>query len=259
MSHRLAGKVAIVTAAGSGIGRACAMRFGAEGARVIVNDIDPEAARSVADEIVTGGGTSVAAAGDVSDPERITAIIRDTAEREGRLDILLNNAASPQFGRVEDMTDALWRGVFAVTLDATFFGMRAALPIMGAQGSGSIINTASAAGLGGVAFLGAYGAAKAAVVNLTKTAALESASRGVRVNVICPGSIDTPPLRVFVDNIPGGRAAFERTIPVKRIGQPEEIASVATFLASEDAAYVTGAVIVADGGVVAGIGPGWPE
>ena len=205
------------------------------------------------------GGVAVSAPGDVGRSERVSAIVQDAAARFGHVDVLLNNAASPLFGRVEDMSDAMWRTVFAVTLDATFYGMRAALPVMAAQGSGSIINTASAAGLGGMIGLGAYGAAKAAVVNLTKTAALEVAARGVRVNAICPGSIDTPPLRLFVDAIPGGRAAFERMIPVKRIGLPEEIASVAAFLASDDAAYVTGAVIVADGGVVAGIGPGWPE
>ncbi len=259
MADRLAGKIAIVTAAGSGIGRACALRFGVEGARVVVNDIVADAADAVVREIEAAGGAAVSAPGDVGSSERVTAIVQDAAARFGRVDVLLNNAASPLFGKVEDMSDAMWRAVFAVTLDATFYGMRAALPVMAAQGSGSIINTASAAGLGGMIGLGAYGAAKAAVVNLTKTAALEVAARGVRVNAICPGSIDTPPLRLFVDAIPGGRAAFERSIPVKRIGLPEEIASVAAFLASDDAAYVTGAVIVADGGVVAGIGPGWPE
>jgi NAD(P)-dependent dehydrogenase (short-subunit alcohol dehydrogenase family) len=259
MGDRLAEKVALVTAAGSGIGRACALRFATEGARVVVNDILPDAAEAVVGEIAAAGGTAVAAAGDVSSSERITAIVREAVARFGALDVLLNNAAAPLFGRVEDMSDAMWRTVFAVTLDATFYGMRAALPVMAAQGRGSIINTASAAGLGGVIGLGAYGAAKAAVVNLTKTAALEGAARKVRVNAICPGSIDTPPLRLFLDALPGGRAAFERQIPVKRIGSPEEIASVATFLASDEAAYVTGAVIVADGGVIAGIGPGWPE
>jgi meso-butanediol dehydrogenase/(S,S)-butanediol dehydrogenase/diacetyl reductase len=167
---------------------------------------------------------------------------------------MVNNAASPMFGAVADMDDATWRGVMAVTLDGVFYGMRAALRVMAAQGRGSIVNTSSGAGLGGVAGLGAYGAAKAGVINLTKTAALEVAARNVRVNAICPGSIETPPLLMFVDALPGGRPAFERQIPMRRIGQPEEMASVALFLASDEASYVTGAVIVADGGVTAAIG-----
>jgi NAD(P)-dependent dehydrogenase (short-subunit alcohol dehydrogenase family) len=152
------------------------------------------------------------------------------------------------------MPDELWRAVFAVTLDATFFGIRAAIPVMAAQGGGSIINTSSAAGLGGVASLAAYGTAKAGVIALTKTAALETAARRIRVNTICPGSIDTPPLGAFVDSLPGGRAAFERGIPARRIGLPDEIASVALFLASDESSYVTGAVLVADGGVAAMLG-----
>ena len=158
------------------------------------------------------------------------------------------------------MSDELWGAVFTVTLDATFYGVRAAIPAMAATGGGSIINnTASAAGLRGVAGLAAYGAAKAAVLNLTRTAAIEAAARKVRVNAICPGSIDTPPLRMFVDALPGGRDGFERQIPAKRIGQPEVIANAALFLASDEASDLTGSVIVADGGVLAGIGQGLPE
>jgi NAD(P)-dependent dehydrogenase (short-subunit alcohol dehydrogenase family) len=132
--------------------------------------------------------------------------------------------------------------------------MRAAIPIMAAHGGGSIINTASAAALNGVASLGAYGTAKAGVIALTKTAAIETAARKIRVNTICPGSIDTPPLAAFVDSLPGGRPAFERAIPARRIGLPEEIANVALFLASEESSYVTGAVLVADGGASAVLG-----
>jgi NAD(P)-dependent dehydrogenase (short-subunit alcohol dehydrogenase family) len=254
MADRLQGRVAIVTAAGSGIGRACATRFAAEGARVVVNDRDAAAAEAVVREIAAAGGRAEAFVADVSSSERVTAMIRETAARHGRLDVLVNNAAAPAFGRVEEMPDELWRAVFAVTLDATFFGMRAAIPVMAAQGGGSIINTASAAGLGGVVNFGAYGTAKAAVIALTKTAALETAARRIRINTICPGSIDTPPLGAFVDSLPGGRAAFVRSIPARRIGLAEEIASVALFLASDESSYVTGAVLVADGGVSAMLG-----
>jgi len=256
MAGRLAGKVAIVTAAGQGIGRACAVRFAVEGAEVVVNDIRDDAAHAVVAEIVAAGGRASAYVADVGSSERVTTMIEETAARHGRLDVLVNNAAALGYGRVEDMTDDAWRAVFAVTLDATFFGCRAAIPVMAARGGGSIINTASAAGLGGSIGLSAYGAAKAAVLNLTRAAALEAAGRGVRVNAICPGSIDTPPLRAFVETLPGGRAAFEKGIPVKRIGTAEEIANVALFLASDEASYVTGATIVADGGVLAGIAGG---
>jgi NAD(P)-dependent dehydrogenase (short-subunit alcohol dehydrogenase family) len=259
MGDRLEGRVAIVTAAGSGIGRACAKRFAAEGAHVVVNDRDAGAAEGVVGEITAAGGRASVFVADVSSSERVTAMVQETASRHGRLDVLLNNAAAPAFGRVEEMPDELWRAVFAVTLDATFFGMRAAIPVMAAQGGGSIINTASAAGLGGVATFGAYGSAKAAVIALTKTAALETAARRIRVNTICPGSIDTPPLAAFVDSLPGGRAAFERSIPARRIGLPEEVASVALFLASDESSYVTGAVLVADGGVTAMLGAPPPE
>jgi len=259
MAGRLTNKTAIVTAAGQGIGRACAVRFAAEGAHVVINDIRADAADEVVAEIGAAGGRASTFVADVGQSERVQAMITETAARYGRLDVLVNNAASPAFGRVEDMSDELWRAVFAVTLDATFYGLRAAIPVMAAGGGGSIINTASAAGVGGAAGLAAYGSAKAAVLNLTRTAAIEAAARGVRVNAVCPGSIDTPPLRMFVDALPGGRAAFERQIPVKRIGTPEEIANVALFLASDEASYVTGAMIVADGGVLAGIGGGLPE
>ena len=259
MGDRLQGRVAIVTAAGSGIGRACAKRFAAEGAHVVVNDRDAAAAGAVVREIAAAGGRASAFVADVSSSERVTAMIQETASRHGRLDVLVNNAAAPAFGRVEEMPDELWRAVFAVTLDATFFGMRAAIPVMAAQGGGSIINTASAAGLGGVVNFGAYGTAKAAVIALTKTAALETAARRIRVNTICPGSIDTPPLGAFVDSLPGGRVAFERAIPARRIGLPEEVASVALFLASDESSYVTGAVLVADGGVTAMLGAPPPD
>jgi len=259
MADRLRGKVAIVTAAGSGIGRACAKRFAAEGAHVVVNDREPESAARVVAEITAAGGRATAFVADVSDSARVTAMVQETATRYGRLDVLLNNAAAPAFGRIEEMPDELWRAVFAVTLDATFFGIRAAIPVMAAQGGGSIINTASAAGLGGVANLAAYGSAKAAVIALTKTAAIETAARRIRVNTICPGSIETPPLGAFVDSLPGGRAGFERSIPARRIGLPEEIASVALFLACDESSYVTGAVLVADGGVTAMLGAPPPD
>ncbi len=250
MGDRLRGKVAIVTGAGSGIGRATALRFAAEGAKLVVNDLNAEAAARVAKEIEAAGGIAAAFPADVADARQVEALIREATSRFGRLDVLVNNAAAVIPGPLESISDADWRRTQAVTLDGVFFGIRAALPVMAAQGSGSIINIASGAAVAGEPGLAAYGAAKAAVVNLTKTAAVENAARGVRVNTILPGPIETPPLLAAVDAT-GGRAGWDRQIPCGRLGKPEEMAAVALFLASDDASYVHGAAIIADGGVAA--------
>lgn len=246
---RLQGKVAVVTGAGSGIGRAAALRFAAEGAAVLVTDVQGAAAEAVAAEITTAGGRAAARTVDVSSSAAVDAMADDAVARFGAVDVWMNNAACPHGAPVAATTDADWRRVMGVTLDGVFFGVRAALRTMEGRGAGSVINIASGAGLGGEVMLGAYGAAKAAVINLTKTAAVENAASGVRVNCICPGPIATPPLRAWLDAIPGGIEHFEKQIPARRIGLPDEIASVAVFLASDEASYVTGAVIVADGGV----------
>ncbi len=253
MAGRLAGKVAVVTGAASGIGRATALRFAAEGAWVVVADVS-ESGADVAAEIISAGGEAIAHRVDVSVSSEVDGLIDAAASRFGRIDVLMNNAAAPHGGPVSAITDAEWRRVMSVTLDGVFHGVRAALVRMVAQGSGSIINIASGAGLGGEVMLGAYGAAKAAVINLTKTAAVENAASGVRVNCICPGPIATPPLEAWLTAIPGGAEAFAKQIPAKRIGKPEEIAAVALFLASDEASYVTGAIVVADGGVNARTG-----
>lgn len=249
MAGRLQGKVAVVTGAGSGIGRATAMRFAAEGALVLVTDIAEASAQAVVAEITAGGGKAAARKVDVASSAEVDAMVEEAVSRFGRIDILMNNAAAPHGAPVAVTTDADWRRVMSVTLDGVFYGVRAALLRMTAQGSGSILNISSGAGLGGEVMLGAYGAAKAAVINLTKTAAVENASLGVRVNCICPGPIATPPLHAWLGAIPGGVEAFSKQIPAKRLGDAAEIAAVATFLASDEASYVTGAVLVADGGV----------
>jgi meso-butanediol dehydrogenase/(S,S)-butanediol dehydrogenase/diacetyl reductase len=250
MGDRLRGKVAIVTGAGSGIGRATALLFAAEGAMVVVNDVNSDAATRVAKEIEAAGGIAAPFPADVGDSRQVEALVRDATSRFGRLDVLVNNAAAVIPGPLESISDADWRRTQAVTLDGVFFGMRAALPVMAAQGGGAIINIASGAAIAGEPGLAAYGAAKAAVVNLTKTAAVENAARGVRVNTILPGPIATPPLLAAVEAT-GGRAGWERQIPCGRLGTPEEMAAVALFLASDEASYVHGAAIIADGGVAA--------
>ena len=256
MPGRLDGKVALITGSGSGIGRACALRFADGGALVVVNDVRADAAAAVAEEVVRTRSTARSATehaivADVGVRAQVDAMIDETVRRFGRLDVLVNNAASPRGGMIEQTDDETWRAVLDVTLDGTFYGVRAAIRVMAAQGGGSIINIASGAGLGGELGLGAYGAAKAAVINLTKTAAVENAARSVRVNVICPGPIETPPLLAYLEVFPGGRAAFERQIPAQRLGRPEEIAHAALFLASDESSYVNGSVLVVDGAVAA--------
>jgi NAD(P)-dependent dehydrogenase (short-subunit alcohol dehydrogenase family) len=250
MAERLRGKVAIVTGAGSGIGRACALRFAAEGASVVVADVRADAAEAVAKEIARAGGVATALGTDVSRREDVDALVREAVGRYGRLDVLVNNAAAPLPGSVAETSDESWRAVQATTLDGTFFGLRAALRVMASQGAGSIVNVSSGAALGGEPGLAAYAAAKAAVVNLTKTAAVENGPLGIRVNAILPGPIETPPLLAFVAAT-GGREAWTRQIPARRIGTPDEIAAVALFLACDESSYVNGAALVADGGIAA--------
>jgi meso-butanediol dehydrogenase / (S,S)-butanediol dehydrogenase / diacetyl reductase len=250
MGERLRGKVSLVTGAGSGIGRAIALRFAAEGAAVVVNDIAAAAAERTAKEIEAASGRARAFPADVADARQVEAAVKFAIAQFGRLDVLVNNAAAVLPGPLETLSDDDWRRTMNVTLDGAFFGMRAALPVMAAQGGGAIINISSGAALGGEPGLGAYAAAKAAIVNLTRTAAVENAARGVRINTILPGPIETPPLLAAVEAT-GGRAGWERQIPCGRLGRPEEMAAVALFLASDEASYVHGAAIVADGGVAA--------
>ncbi len=230
------------------------MRFAAEGARVVVADIDEDAAVAVAAGIVDAGGEAVPSTTDVSDGHAVETLVASAVRRWGRIDIMMNNAAAPHGAPLALTSDDDWHRVIRVTLDGTFYGMRSALARMNAQGGGSIINVSSGAGLGGEAMLGAYGAAKAAVINLTKTAAIENGPHGVRVNCICPGPIDTPPLQTWLGYLPGGAEAFTGDLPAGRLGTPEEMASVAVFLASDEASYVNGCILVADGGVNARTG-----
>ena len=247
---RLKGKVALITGAGSGIGRAIALRFAAEGAAVVVNDLVADAAQRTAKEIEAASGRAQPFPADVADPRQVEALVREATTRFGRLDVLVNNAAAVLPGPVESLSDEAWRRTQSVTLDGVFYGMRAAIPVMAAQGGGAIVNISSGAAVAGEPGLGAYGAAKAAIVNLTKTAAVENAARGIRINTILPGPIETPPLLAAVEAT-GGRAGWERQIPCGRLGLPEEMAAVALFLASDDASYVHGAALIADGGVAA--------
>jgi meso-butanediol dehydrogenase / (S,S)-butanediol dehydrogenase / diacetyl reductase len=251
---RLAGKVAAITGAGAGIGRAIALRFAREGARVAVSDRDGEAAQRVAAQIREAGGSALHAPCDVSDEAAVQAFVDRVVAEHGALDVMVNNAAFVRHAALAETTTKAWKKSLEVTLDGTFYGLRAALQVMLARQGGVILNITSGAGLGGEPYHNAYGAAKAAVHNLTQLACVESAGSGVRVNAICPGPIDTDSLRAALAQRSGGLERFLDQVPARRLGLAEEIASAAAFLASDEAAYIHGAILTVDGGISARTG-----
>jgi meso-butanediol dehydrogenase/(S,S)-butanediol dehydrogenase/diacetyl reductase len=248
---KLENKVSLITGAASGIGAATAKLFAAEGATVIVVDIDESNGRRVAEEI---GARGIFHKANVSEPLEVEAMVKLAVDRFGRLDVLHNNVATAgAVAPVGDMPIEAWQRAIAVSLSGVFYGMRFALPQMVAQGGGVIVNTASVSGLAADYLLGAYNAAKAGVINLTRTAAIEYARKNIRVNAVCPGSVATPSLLRAIGE-GEGRRLLEDHHPVGRIGLPEEIARVVLFLAGEDSSFMTGSVVVADGGISAHTG-----
>jgi NAD(P)-dependent dehydrogenase (short-subunit alcohol dehydrogenase family) len=248
VSGRLEGKVAVVTGGASGIGRATVELFHAEGASVVVADVSGRETE-VADRL---GERALAVNVDVSDSSSVAALIDTTVTRFGALDVLHNNAGiEGTIAPLEDTDEAAFDRVVAVNLRGVYLGMRYAIPAMKARGGGSIVNTASAAGLVGMPMLSAYCATKGGVVQLTKAAGAELAPSGIRVNAICPGPIDTPLLRELGREHPEAVSGAVALTPMARQAQPEEIARVALFLASDDSSFVTGAALAADGGLTA--------
>ena len=247
MTGRLKNKVAIVTGAGTGIGAATAIRFAEEGATVVVCGRRQAPLDEVVAQILAAGGQAEAKSMDVGDETAFTAVINDTAAKYGRLDILVNNAVVATGGPIAKLSTADWHASFKVTLDGTFFGVRAAMPIMMKQGGGSIVNVASVCGLLGSLYTAGYSAAKAGVINFTRVAALEGARHNVRVNVIAPGAVFTPS---FEASVPEGAArdATANAIPLGRVGRSEELANAILFMASDESSFVTGTTLAVDGG-----------
>lgn len=251
MPGRLEGKVALITGAASGIGRATALAMAREGASVVVADINVPAGEEVAGLI---GGRALFLALDVTSEDQWAAAIARTVADFGSLTILVNNAGASPHDTVEDATLAGWRKMQSLCLESVFLGTKHAIPAMVAAGGGAIVNTSSVAGVKGVADYASYGAAKAGVRNLTKSTASYCAQRGynIRCNSVHPGSIDTPILDA--DRAKHGEAAItsrERAIPLHRLGRPEEVAGAILFLASDEASYITGAELMVDGGLTA--------
>jgi meso-butanediol dehydrogenase/(S,S)-butanediol dehydrogenase/diacetyl reductase len=249
MQRRFAGKVVIVTGAGSGIGAATAHRFAAEGATVVAVGRTAEKLQKTAAD---AEGTVEVAVADVSDQAGITAVIDGAAARHGRVDVLVNNAATWAFGTVAQLDPVAWREVMAVGVDGVFFASRAALPHLCTVG-GCIVNVGSVSGLGADWGLAAYNASKGAVVNLTNAMALDHADDGVRVNAVHPGLTATEMAAPNLENEPV-LEAFKQRIAMRRPAQPSEVAAVIAFLASDDAAFVNGAHIPVDGGMRASSG-----
>ncbi|HEY6238576.1 MAG TPA: SDR family NAD(P)-dependent oxidoreductase [Thermoplasmata archaeon] len=248
----LAGQTALVTGAGKGIGEAIARRLAEAGARVAITDIDVTAGRAVADGVTRAGGTARFYPLDVADPAQIPATIRAVLGEFGSLDVLVNNAGIFPFSPAMETPPQWWDRVFATNLRGAFFLTQAAVGWMRTAGHGSVVNVASIDAVRPAGQLAHYDASKAGLAMLTRSLALEFAAYGVRVNAVAPGAVDTPGARVALGGSgpvpPELLERFLGRIPVHRMGTPDEIARVVLFLASSMSSYITGAMIVADGG-----------
>ncbi|RJP75889.1 MAG: SDR family oxidoreductase [Candidatus Zixiibacteriota bacterium] len=243
---RLQNKTAWITGAGQGIGEAVARRFAAEGANVALTDVNPETLEMVARDL---GPNAAAFPADVTSKEQVAAAVKGILERFGRLDILIANAGVTRDGLALRMSEANWDLVVDVSLKGTFLCCQAAMrPMMEAK-SGRIVTTASVASLGNPGQVN-YSAAKAGIIGLTRTLALELAPFGIQVNCVAPGAIDTPMLQAVKEPV---REEMLKRIPAKRFGQPEDVAAAHLFFCSDQAAYVTGQVLFVDGGLTTGI------
>jgi len=244
----LTGKIALVTGAGSGIGRASALAFARAGAQVVVSDVIVGSGEETARMIAAAGGEATFVRTDVSKASEVAALIAKVVETYGRLDCAHNNAGVLALGTIVDCTEEEWDRVINVNLKGVWLCLKYEIPQMVAQGGGAIVNTASIAGIMGTGGAVAYGASKHGVMSLTKSAARTYASAGVRINAVCPGYIDTPMADFIFERRPGSEEQITAQHAVGRLGTPEEIAAAVLWLCSDAASFVTGHPMVVDGG-----------
>ncbi|MFE7829942.1 SDR family NAD(P)-dependent oxidoreductase [Streptomyces nigrescens] len=248
--QRLDGKVALITGATGGIGAATARLFAREGARLVVTDVRPEPLAALTEELEETGTEVVSACLDVSSARQWDGVITTVRERFGTLDVLVNVAGILDWPGIEDTREDMWNRVIDVNQKGTWLGMRAALPLLRSSGNASVINTSSVLGLVGSGAAAAYQASKGAVRLLSKTAAVEYARQGVRVNSVHPGVIATPMIQELLDEQGDQQPDIVRT-PMRRAGHPDEVASAMLFLAGDESSFVTGTEVVVDGGLTA--------
>ena len=248
--QRFQDKVIVVTGGASGMGAAACRLFAAEGGRVVVADLDGDGALKVANEI---GGRAFRI--DVAKEAELRDLVAFATEGTGRLDVLFNNAAVGhsatgryKMASIVDTPEDAWEGIVAINMKGVAFGCKHAIPVMVAQGGGAIVNNASIQAIKGILGADAYTCAKGGVVSLTRTLAVDWGAKNIRVNCICPGPIATPMIQALLDD-PATAPGMYADVPMARVGQPEEVARVAVFLASDDASYVNGAIVPVDGGM----------
>lgn len=246
-------KVALVTGAGSGIGRESALALAREGASVCVSDVNIDGGEATVQTIIDNGGKAIFVKCDVTNKADVEAMVKTTVDTFGKLDTAVNNAgiSGSQVTRLHDTDDAIFDQIMSINVKGVWLCMRAELPYMLEQGAGSIVNIASVAGLIGAPKAAAYSASKHAVVGLTKSAAIEYAKFGLRVNAICPGYTETPMVTEITEVDPRMKEITVRAIPMKRLGQPTEIAEGVVWLGSDASSFVTGHELVLDGGLTA--------
>ncbi|MED4603246.1 glucose 1-dehydrogenase [Paenibacillus validus] len=246
-------KVAIITGGASGQGKASAKLFAEEGATVIFADLNEEGGKAVQQEINDAGFKAHFYKLDVSDEEAVISLVNEVKNKYGRIDVLFNNAgigfgAKYKMASVVEADTNDWKAILDINLNSVFYFTKHVLPVMIEQKSGSVINNSSAAGLVGQPGADAYTASKGAIISLTRVWAVTYGVHNIRVNCICPGSIDTPMMTTVLDMKPEAKEYLPKITPLGRLGKPEEIANTALFLASEKAGYITGAIISVDGG-----------
>ena len=252
MTTQLKGKVALVTGAGSGIGRASALAFANEGAKVLVADIDPNGGAETVRLVEEAGGEALFFRADVSQPDDVEAMVRNAVDTWGRLDRAHNNAGiAEERVLTADLTEEVWDKTIDINLKGVWLCMKYEIQQMLEQGGGAIVNTSSVVGLAGVRFMPAYVASKHGIVGLTKAAALEYARDDIRVNAVCPGPILTPALEWYMKDNPKVGKHLRDQNPSGRVGLAEEVAQAVVWLCSERTSYITGHALAVDGGVLA--------